>query len=250
MNSRIQSFSIILLFLFLLSGCGVKSTGGTASDRATAQAMVDVASQMLQDSLDRDKEGVLRKLIGEAKGIMIIPAIGDVSFIFSLGGGNALLLANTDKGWTGPVFMSKGTVGWGLQAGVSKQSGLLLFMHEDDVRYVVQTGGVFRGQARIVAITTDYEYNETPEFYESGDVFFVGEYSGLYAGIALSGGGFSDRLSLNEAFSGVEGGGPRTILYDKGLQPYGAERLVSLLNQAGSSSQMEKEKDGTEVPSE
>lgn len=250
MGNRILNPIIFLLAFCLLAGCGVKTTGGAASDRATAQALVDEATQMLADSLDADAQGVLHKLIRDAKGVMVIPAVGDISFIFSLGGGNAVLVADTDKGWAGPVFMSKGTVGFGLQAGVYKQSGILLFMHGDDVRYLVETGTVFKGQARLVVLTTDYEYNETPEFYESGDVYFVGERSGLYAGVAMGGGGFSDRPGLNEAFTGVQGGGPETILYDRGVRPHGAERLFELLDRAGRSVSLEKEKDGTLVPSD
>ena len=165
------------------------------------------------------------------------------------------MLANTDTGWTGPVFLSKGTVGFGAQAGISKQSGIMLYMHEDDVRYLLRTGGVLRGQARAIILSADYKGNETPEFSESGDVYFVGENSGLYAGIAIDGGGFSDRTGLNEVYSGVEGGGPLAILYENGSMPDGAQKLRDMLVQAGMdgekrvSSHVATKKAGTEVPS-
>jgi len=253
-NRHYLILAVILSGLFL-AGCAGKSTRGKANDAAVAQALVDEATQVLSQSLDKDENGVLKGLIARAKGIMIIPAIGDVSFFFSLGGGNAVVVANTDNGWTGPVFLSKGTAGFGFQAGVSKQSGLMLYMHEDDVRYLLKTGAVIQGQARAILFTSDYKGNETPEFYESGDVFFVGEHSGLYAGIAIDGGGFSDRTGLNEVYSGVEGGGPIAILYKVGSMPSGAQPLRDMLNQAGidgekvSASGVKNKKDGTEVPS-
>jgi lipid-binding SYLF domain-containing protein len=203
---------------------------------------------MIEDSLEKDQDGRLHRLIGEAKGIMVIPAIGDVSFIFSLGHGNALVAARTDQGWTGPVFLSKSSIGWGLQAGVSKESGLLLIMHEDDVRYILEKGAILQGKARAVALNAQLDVDETPPFYEAGDIYFVGERSGLYAGVALTTGGFSNRTRLNQAFSGVEGGSPETILFDKKLRPHGAERLLDLLDKVGSES-LKNEKDGTEVPS-
>jgi len=248
----------VILSAVLLAGCAGKTTRGESQDASAAQALVDESTAVLSKSLETDEKGVLKGLISRAKGVMIIPAIGDVSFFFSVGGGNAIILANTDKGWTGPVFLSKGTAGFGFQAGISKQSGIMLYMHEDDVRYLLKTGAVLQGQARVTLLTSDYKGNETPEFYESGDVYFVGEQSGLYAGIALDGGGFSDRVSLNEAYTKEEGGGPLAILYEVGATPGGASQLREMLEQAGddgkkaadeAADDMTKKKDGTEVPS-
>jgi len=248
MVNRATHIAVVLLLLALLGGCAATASKGAATDRGMAQALVDEAAGMVENSLEKDKDGRVHRLIAEARGIMIIPAMGDVSFIFSIGHGNALVAARTDKGWTGPVFMSKSSVGWGFQAGVSKESGLLLIMDEDDVRYILEKGAVLSGKARAVALNAELDANQTPEFQESGKIYFVGERSGLYAGIALNTGGFSNRTNLNQAFSGVDGGSPETILFDRKLRPHGAERLLELLDKAGSRSR-KNEKDGTEVPS-
>ncbi|OIQ52009.1 hypothetical protein BerOc1_00479 [Pseudodesulfovibrio hydrargyri] len=245
---RAMHIAAVPLLLALLAGCAATASKGAATNRGTAQALVDEATVMVEDSLKEDKDGRVHRLIGEAKGIMIIPAIGDIGFIFSVGHGNALVAARTDNGWSGPVFMSKSSVGWGLQAGVSKESGLLLIMDQDDVRYILEKGAVLSGKARAVALNAQLDVDQTPEFYESGAIYFVGERSGLYAGVALNTGGFSNRTNLNQAFSGVEGGSPETILFDRQLRPHGAERLLELLDKAASESQ-KNEKDGTEVPS-
>ncbi|EGB14162.1 hypothetical protein DND132_0947 [Pseudodesulfovibrio mercurii] len=248
MPIRALNILSVALCLALLAGCAVTASDGAATNRGTAQALVDEATGMVTHYLEKDETGRLHKLLHDARGIMIIPAVGDVSFIFSLGHGNALLAARTDAGWTGPVFLSKSSVGWGLQAGVSKESGLLLIMHDDDVRYILEKGAALRGQARIVALNADLEVNETPEFYKSGDIFFVGERTGLYAGMALNTGGYANRTALNQAFSGVEGGAPETILFDRQVRPHGAERLLGLLDRPDSVGR-KNEKDGTEVPS-
>ncbi|WP_207265049.1 lipid-binding SYLF domain-containing protein [Desulfovibrio sp. Huiquan2017] len=248
MPIRALNILSVLLCLVLVSGCAATGSNGAVTNRGTAQALVDESSGMLEHYLEKDRDGFLRDLLRDAKAVMIIPAVGDVSFFFSLGHGNALLAARTDAGWTGPVFLSKTSVGWGLQAGISKESGLLLIMHEDDVRYILEKGAALRGQARIVALNAELEANQTPEFYESGDIYFVGERSGLYAGMALSTGGYTNRTALNQAFSGVEGGAPETILFEKRIRPHGAERLLELLDGAGSGTP-KNEKDGTEVPS-
>jgi lipid-binding SYLF domain-containing protein len=248
MAIRATYIAALLLLLALAAGCAAAASRGATTDRGTAQALVDEATGMVEKSLKNDKDGRLHRLIAEAKGVMIIPAVGDVSFIFSIGHGNALMTARTDKGWTGPVFMSKSSLGWGLQAGVSKESGLLLIMNEDDVRYILEKGAVLGGKARAVVLNAELDADQTPEFHESGKIYFVGERTGLYAGIALGTGGYSNRKGLNQAFSGVEGGSPETILFDRKLRPHGAERLLELLDKAGSAAP-KNEKDGTEVPS-
>lgn len=250
MGMRDPLILAVTLSLLCMAGCAARTTRGEESDKATALALADESARILAEALKGDSGTALRHHLGHAKGMMIIPAAGDVSFIFSVGGGNATLMANTDEGWTGPVFLTRSTIGYGWQAGISKHSGILLFMHEDDVRYVMETGAVLQGQARLVFLNVDQQFNETPEFYESGNVYFVGDRAGLYAGVAVNSGGYSDRTVLNEAFTGLPGGGPRAILYDEKNQPEGAARLRGLLGEVASGVDATKQKDGTEVPSD
>lgn len=258
MGSRFYLFLAFVVLLTACFGCAAKTTRSRPGDAAAAQKLVDEAAVLLEDSLAKDVDGSLKQLLGRARGVMIIPGIGNVSFLFSVGGGYGIVMANTDAGWTGPVFLSKGTFGFGFQAGFAKQTGLLIFMHEDDVRYLLETGAILRGQARAVILNAELEANQTPEFFDSGDVYFVGDHSGLYAGIAIDGGGFSDRVALNEACSGVKGGGPLAILYKQKAQPEGARKIRDMLDAAREDGELavkeaagylEKQKDGTEVPS-
>lgn len=237
MENRFRLFLIVIGLVAILCGCAGKSASikgeDTAKHAAEAQRFVDEARTVLANALKTDTDGSLKELVSRAKGVMIIPSVADVSLLFSVGGGYGVVLANTDAGWTGPVFLSKGTFGFGAQAGFFKQVGVMLFMHEDDIRYLLKTGGIVRGQARAVILNGDFKANETPEFYQSGDVYFVGEHTGLYLGIAIDGGGFSDRVALNETYCGVEGGGPMTILYKKKVMPDGAQELRDMLESAG-----------------
>jgi len=230
MDKQLRHILVVIASLVLLAGCAGKTTKGDGSEAAAAQAIVDEATALVEQSLAHDDKGVLRDLLSRAKGVMIVPNIGDVSLVVSIGGGNGLLLSKTDAGWNGPAFMHKNAVGIGVQAGVTKQSGMLIYMHEADVRYLMLTGAILQGSARVVFLSTDYEGNQSPEFYEAGEVYFVGERSGLYAGMAVGGGGYANRTSMNEAYAGVQGGGPRAILYDQNIQPEGAEKLRSLLS--------------------
>ena len=164
------------------------------------------------------------------------------------------MMARTDKGWAGPAFLSKGTAGLGVQAGVTKTSGLILYMNEEDVKYVLDTGAIFQGQAAITFLDKDYEGNRTPEFVETGDVVFIGDTTGLYAGIGVSGGGLTSRDALNAAYHGVVDGTPENILYKSATEPQGTRHLVDLLDMAESVAakaavDKKPKKDGIEIPS-
>ncbi|BDQ33175.1 lipid-binding SYLF domain-containing protein [Pseudodesulfovibrio portus] len=240
----------VVLSLFLLSGCAARTTGVKETDTATARDLVVEAEQVLAKYLADPGGEALKPLLSRAKGMMIIPSAGEFGFLLTIGGGRGLLLANTDGGWTGPVFMARSSLGWGWQAGGYSRTGLVLFMHEDDVRYVMETGFVFKGHADLVIFNCDDEYGRSPEFRESGDVYFVGEKAGLFAGVAFDTGGYSDRPTLNEALSGVPGGDPETVLYTVGARPEAAARLRELIAGAALEGATTKEKDGTEVPSD
>lgn len=249
MNGKTCFIVSSALFALFLAGCAKKTTGPSEHDLASAQKIVDKATDTLREHLTSEHKASVGELIARARGIMIIPGMGDVSFFFSLGGGSALVMARSDNGWSGPVFLYRGTGGFGIQAGVTRTSGMILYMDEEDVRYVLKTGAVLQAQAAITFLDADYEGNRTPEFYETGEVVFIGDTSGLYAGIGLEGGGFSDRVDLNAAYNGVKNGDPIGILYSLGSRPEGARHLRDLLDMAVRESEKAQKKDDTEVPS-
>ncbi len=233
MALRILFIAVTLLICVHLVGCAGKSSTPRDRSAATAQEIVDSATDTLRGYLEGSKKEILNKLLAQAKGAMIIPGMGNVSFFFSIGGGNGVMMARTDNGWSGPAFLSKGTGGIGIQAGVTKVSGIILYMNEEDVRYVLETGAVLQGQAAITFLDADFEGNRTPEFYETGDVVFVGDTSGLFAGIGVSGGGMSNRDALNAAYHGVKDGNPENVLFKVVEVPAGARHLRDLLVMAG-----------------
>ncbi|WP_285907851.1 lipid-binding SYLF domain-containing protein [Pseudodesulfovibrio pelocollis] len=242
----------VLLLSVALAACAGRGAGGGSNStnaEATAQGLVDSAEHILQAGLDGERGQELRRLISQARGAMIVPGMGSVSFLFSLGGGNGLMLAQTDSGWTGPAFLTKGTGGLGMQAGVTRVSGIILYMRDEDVRYVLETGALLQGRAAITFLDADFEGNRTPEFVETGDVIFVGQTEGLYAGIGVSTGGLSNRTSLNAAYHRTADGSPEHVLYETGAVPEGARILIDMLERASAQGREATKKDGTEAPS-
>ncbi|WP_162138619.1 lipid-binding SYLF domain-containing protein [Pseudodesulfovibrio piezophilus] len=246
--------SLLLLCSFstLAVGCAGKFVGLKAV--AAGQALVDSATETVRGELEGEQKELIAALVAKAKGIVILPEWGSVSFLYSLGGGNAVMLVRSEQGWRGPLFFAKGAGGLGLQAGITKTSGIIFYMNEEDVHYVLETGATLQGQASVILIDKEYQFNRTPEFFESGEVVFVGETQGMYAGVSLSGGGLSTRQDLNAAYHGVEDGNPEAILFGTSVLPEGARTLLDLLGTAESSvlredDSIKTKKDETEVSS-
>jgi len=241
-----------LLVPLLLAACAGRGagSGSGANAEATAQGLVDSAALILQAGLDGEGGRELRRLLSQARGAMIVPGMGSVSFLFSLGGGNGLMLVRTDSGWTGPAFLTKGAGGLGMQAGVTRVSGIILYMRDEDVRYVLETGALLQGRAAITFLDADFEGNRTPEFVETGDVIFVGKTEGLYAGVGVSAGGLSNRTGLNAAYHRTADGSPENVLYEIGTVPDGARPLIDMLDRASAQGREATKKDGTVVPSD
>ncbi|QGY41786.1 hypothetical protein GM415_17210 [Pseudodesulfovibrio cashew] len=224
------SFLAAAFVAVLLCGCAGRSTA--PREMSAAQSIVDQATAVVRKQLEGPNREAVEEMIRDAQGMLIIPAMGNVSFFFSVGGGNAIAMARTPDGWSGPAFLSKGTGGVGLQAGVTRTSGIIFYMSGDDLRYVLDTGVVFQGNANVTVVDSDVEFNRTAEFQETGDVVFVGDTTGLYAGVALNGGGLSDRTGLNAVYHGVEDGSPENVLYHVPTVPEGVRPLRDMLDKA------------------
>lgn len=249
-----------LIALPLLAGCSGKSARPEEVQSSRGQAVVDDCADVFREYLNGEQGDDLRRAMKDAQGVLILDGLGDVSFLFSIGGGTAVLMARTDAGWTGPVFLGKATGGIGVQAGITTTSGVMLYKSEEDVRYLLETGAVLQARAAITLLDSDYEKNRTPEFWENGEVLFIGDHSGLYAGAGVRGGGLGNREGMNGAYHGSTSGAPVTILYEKQSMPAGAVHLRDLLDMAEAQEATEEpvqdffiveetKKDGTEVPS-
>ena len=241
---------VLALSLFLSAGCAARTAGFTERDEATARSIVADAERALDSYLASGSGDVLKRLLRRAKGMMIIPSAGEFGFFLTIGGGSGVLLANTGHGWTGPVFMTRSGVGWGWQAGLYGQSGVILFMDEEDMHYVLETGLVFKGQSRLVFLNANCEFGAPSEFYEAGDVYVIRKRTGLFAGVSFDTGGYVNRPALNEALSGVAGGDPEAVLYGAEARPEVAGGLRERIGCAALAGALIKEKDGTEVPSD
>lgn len=226
MERRLPLFAVLLAIISLF-GCGPKTA--TAPSPVPGQDLVNEAEAVFREQLEGERGDRLRQFLADAKGVLIMPRIGSASFIVSVGGGKGILLARTGKGWAGPVFLSKAEAGIGLQAGVTSDTAVFLFTNERDVRFLLDTGLIVRGNADLVMLDGDVEFDRTADFPTTSQVLYSGSKEGLYLGIGVSGGGMRNLVDVNASYNGVEGGDPSKILYESSSMPAGAQGLRELL---------------------
>jgi len=224
---------LLLAVLFAavsLFGCGPKTA--VAPSPVPGQELVNEAEAVFREQLESERGERLREYMANAKGVLIMPRIGSASLFLSVGGGKGIVMARTDKGWTGPVFLSKTEAGIGLQAGVTSDTAVFLFTHERDVRSVLDTGLIVRGNSDLVVLDGGIELNRTSDFPSTSQVMYSGSKQGLYLGIGVTGGGMRNLVDLNASYNGVEDGDPSKVLYEFASMPAGAQGLRDLLTGA------------------
>ena len=252
MTMHPRFLSVVLAVLCLgpaLSGCAGRQSSSPDQDAAKAHSLVSTAHHTLESLLKGDQGDGLRKLLAGAKGVMIVPDMGSAGFLFSLDTGNGVLLARNGNNWAGPVFLTEASGGFGMLAGFKRMSGVFIYTDEADIRYVLESGGVFQGRGGITVFTSNLKFRDTPKFQEAGNVFFVGDTTGLYAGAGVHGGGLMNRDYLNRAYYGFGDGDPQAILSKGFPAPEDGRRLRALLAGAAGKGAADEKKDGTEVPS-
>jgi lipid-binding SYLF domain-containing protein len=242
--SLIGVLAVLCLGVFLF-GCAGKRSASPEQDRESAHALVATAHHTLESLLKGDRGDALRELLASAAGVMIVPDMGTAGFLFSVDTGNGVLLKRKGGNWTGPVFLTEASGGFGMLAGFKHMSGIFVYTSEEDIRYVLESGGVFQGRSDITIFTSTLDLRDTPKFQEAGNVFFVGEASGLYAGTGVHGGGLMNRDYLNREYYGHGDGDPETILSKGFLAPEDGCRLRALLAEAARQGAADEKKDET-----
>jgi lipid-binding SYLF domain-containing protein len=88
----------------------------TTSSRESMQGDVDQAAAIFQRFEAIPESGIPPAVMRAARGLAILN-VTKVGFIGSVRGGTGVVVARTEKGWSGPSAIGIGGLGAGLQAG-------------------------------------------------------------------------------------------------------------------------------------
>ncbi len=217
MRASIFSMGAILLTVCL----------GTATAHATMQDDIDQALSVVERFQQIPESAVPDVIMRDARGLAII-TITKGGFVFSGRGGTGIVVARTDKGWSGPSAIGAGGMGFGFQAGVQVSELIIVLNTPDAVAAFSKGGNVTLGGA--MSLATGPVGRDLEGSMALGAVMYTYSRSqGFFAGVSLEGTVIGTRDEANAEYYGKPVTA-REILSGSVAPPAGAEKLLKFLS--------------------
>ncbi len=217
MKATIFSILAILLTAWL----------ATAAAHAAMQDDVDQAVSIIERFQEIPETAIPDVIMREAKGLAIL-TLTKAGFVLTGRGGTGLVVARTEKGWSGPSAIGAGGMGFGFQAGAQVSELVIVLNTPDAVAAFAKGGNVTLGGNMSLAagpVGRDLEGSMTV-----GAVMYTYSRSqGLFAGVSLEGMVIGTRDTANAEYYGkvVQA---REILSGSVPPPAGAQKLLKILS--------------------
>jgi SH3 domain-containing YSC84-like protein 1 len=210
-------FSVAILFTAYLA---VPAHGAMQEDVDQAVTIIERFQQIPESAIPA---AVMR----DAKGLAIL-TVTKGGFIFSGRGGTGIVVARTEKGWSGPSGIGTGGIGFGFQAGVQISELVIVLNTPAAVDAFSKGGNVTLGGALSVAagpVGRDAEGSLTL----GAAMYTYSRSQGLFAGVSLEGTVIGTRDEANAEYYGKPVMAT-DILSGKVPPPPGAKKLQQVLS--------------------
>jgi lipid-binding SYLF domain-containing protein len=186
-----KTFCVLLITCFL--------SVATAS-AATEQEVVNQSASILRDFRKMPEKGIPPRILRDAKGLAILTVL-KVGFGVSGKGGQGVVVARTDGGWSGPSFVGTGGAGWGFQIGAQVTDFIFVLNSNAAVRSFSRDGNVTLGVDASVAagpVGRDAHAGVTP----TAAIYAYSRSKGLFAGASLEGAVIATQKTANARYYG------------------------------------------------
>jgi lipid-binding SYLF domain-containing protein len=207
----------------LLACCVAYSTAGAA----TEQEIVDQSVKILRNFYEMPERQIPRSIMRNSRGLAIIRVL-KAGFVFSGKGGQGVVVARTENGWSGPSFIGLGGAGWGLQVG-AQVSDFIFVLNNDSAVRAFSRGGNFKLGADVSAAAGPVGRDLQAGVTTTAAVYTYSRSKGLFAGVSLEGAIIATQQTANDRYYG-RSAGARAILAGSIAPPPGAKTLVGILN--------------------
>lgn len=214
--------SILSMGAILLTACLF-----AAAAHADMQDDINQAVSVLDRFQEIPESAIPDVIMREAKGLAIL-TLTKAGFVFSGRGGSGIVVARTEKGWSGPSAIGAGGMGFGFQAGAQVSELVIVLNTPDAVVAFAKGGNVTLGGA--MSLATGPVGRDLEGSMALGAVMYTYSRSqGLYAGVSLEGTVVYTRDEANAEFYGkpVQA---KEILSGSVAPPAGAQKLLKFLS--------------------
>jgi len=217
MKARI-SFILIIIVTLCLAASAV---------HADLQEDVDRAVSIIERFEEIPEKAIPPAVLRDAKGLAIL-TITKAGFIVSGRGGTGVVVARTEKGWSGPSAIGTGGIGVGFQAGVQVTEYVIILNTQEAVNAFSKGSNVTLGgnlSAAIGPIGRSAEAGVTVQ----AAMYTYSRSQGIFAGVSLEGTVIATRYEANEEYYGKPVF-PADILAGSVKPPAGARKLLDVLS--------------------
>ena len=213
---------IVSIGAILLAACLA-----TAAAHATMQDDVNQAISILERFQEIPESAIPDVIMRDAKGLAII-TVTKGGFVFTGRGGTGIVVARTDKGWSGPSAIGAGGMGFGFQAG-GQVSELVIVLNTPDAVVAFAKGGNFTFGGALSLATGPVGRDLEGSMAVGAVMYTYSRSQGLFAGVSLEGTVIGTRDEANAEFYGkpVQA---RDILSGSIEPPAGAQKLLKFLS--------------------
>lgn len=225
-----DAIPLALCALFALSACSTKAPasadaqtsqptqasvsnpGADTSRQAFASGLLDQAARCLCELRRDAPQKSLDTAIEGARALIILPGIYQAGFLYSLHGGDGVLVARrADGGWGSPVFVGMGGAGYGLQVGLEKSRLVLAVMDEGMLERILNNSFHFDAAAKYDVVGVREE-SSRGSLTTDRPVMAFSDGVGLMAGVAIRGGLLQVNQGLTLAYYGQAAGNVQEIM--------------------------------------
>ncbi len=169
-------------------------------------------------------------VLKNAKGFAIFHVV-DVALLVNGKGGPGIVVARTDNGWSGPLFVGLGGAGVGAQIG-GKVKKLVLVLNTDKAVEAFSHGNVKLGADLTASAGPAGASAEAETAFTNIDMFSYAASDGVFAGLSVEGSVVAPRGSVNDGYYG-KSVTPSEILSGKVQPPASASMLTKVLKSVG-----------------
>lgn len=207
-----------------LSSPPAQAAAPQAAAQSQTAALVDQSARTLLELRKSTPHQMLEAAIAEARAIIVLPGIYQAGFLYSVHGGNGVLVARrADGGWSAPVFLAVGGAGYGPQVGLEKSRLVLAVMEDEMLARLLDNGLNFDATAKYDILGVREETGPS-SLTEERPVLAFADGVGLMAGVALRGGFLTVSRELTRSYHGAAAGNAEEIL--KGTNAPGLETFA------------------------
>ena len=192
---------------------------------AKRQSLVDQSLDTARKILDGKDFPDARKVMNNARGVMIVPELVQGGFIIGAAGGRGVLMSRTGPGdWSYPAFYGLGSGSVGLQIGGKVSEIIFIIRTEKGLHAIIDHKFKFGAEAGVTMVAVGAGFEGASTSALGADIVAFANSNGLFAGASLEGSYIDADNDWNALYYG-QGATGKAIVVDRRFTNPGAEPI-------------------------